>query len=161
MTSFGSLLKLLRLSIGISQRQLAASIGLNPSHLSRVERGQKNPPKRETIGKICKVLGLSQEQRQQLYEAAGYLAPQTKSKETSEVPGFHSPLRPSRKTGQPPSHEPQLQGLAHKAVEQLTLLLSRDDLSSRQRGRLAREVINFTEFLKTKIPTEDSEAEEK
>lgn len=151
--TFGSLLKHLRSLHGISQRKLAASIGISPGHLSRIESGKKNPPKRETIERICHVLNLDSEQREQIYNTAGLLVPE--EKETSnEIPGFHSPLYPRKNILQSQTQEPQLKGQARKAVEQITELLSRKDLDSKQRRKLAKELITFTEFLETKISTD-------
>ena len=137
---FGELLKEYRLVNGLSQRQLASLIGINSSHVSRIESARKKAPKLRTIEKIAAVLHLNNRDRKSLFEAAGYLAPPADSTQPQkEPPGFHSPLRPRRRASNLPKI--QIQGLAQDAIRDVVSLLSRADLKPRQRGVLAREII--------------------
>lgn len=61
-TTFGDRLRNRRLSLaandrGFSLRQLAARVGVEPSYLSKIERGEQPPPGEETIRKIARELG--------------------------------------------------------------------------------------------------------
>ena len=68
---FGELLKLLRLEKEISLRELAKKSGNDVAYLSRLERSIVCPPqKKEIIESIIKVLGVSKEQQQKLYDLA-------------------------------------------------------------------------------------------
>jgi len=54
--SFGQRLQELRRAAGISQRDLAAQVGVDFSYISKVENDRLPPPAADTIVKICKVL---------------------------------------------------------------------------------------------------------
>jgi len=160
--TFGEFLKRSRFAAGFSQRQLASLVGMNSSHLSRIESGQKNPPKLETIGRIAQVLNLNGQLYRGLFEAAGYLPPKPEHESVQTgPPGFHSVLRLSRsRSGSSlATDEVQLQGLARKALDQMKELLIREDLKPRQRGRLAREIISFLDFLQARMQSADSKPE--
>ena len=132
------------------------------SHLSRIESGQKNPPKRETIQRIAQVLGLNSQQYRELFEVAGYLPSKPENENTlAGPPGFHSVVGLNRglADSSSPPDEVQLQGLARDALRQMKALLAREDLKPRQRGRLAREIISFVDFLETKIQPTHSDPE--
>jgi HTH-type transcriptional regulator, competence development regulator len=51
-----------------SLRQVAARVGVEPSYLSKVERGEQPPPSEETVAKLAAVLG---EDRDVLLAMAG------------------------------------------------------------------------------------------
>lgn len=60
--SFGSYLRQQREALrakdpGFSVRQLAARVGLEPSYLSKIERGEQPPPSEESIRAIAEALG--------------------------------------------------------------------------------------------------------
>lgn len=55
---FGRVLKKLRMEKGISQEELALSIGLHRTYISQLERGLKSPSLR-TMGKICAELDVT------------------------------------------------------------------------------------------------------
>jgi transcriptional regulator with XRE-family HTH domain len=52
-------LRAARERVGISQADLADRVGLAPSHLSRLESGEKESPRFETVSRIAAELGLS------------------------------------------------------------------------------------------------------
>jgi transcriptional regulator with XRE-family HTH domain len=52
MTPFGEKLRLLRRERGISQRDMAASIGVSPAYLSALEHGRRGVPNWATVQKI-------------------------------------------------------------------------------------------------------------
>lgn len=57
--TFGSKLRLLRREAGISQRELAALVGVDFSYVSKVENDRLPPPAADTILKICEAMGIS------------------------------------------------------------------------------------------------------
>jgi transcriptional regulator with XRE-family HTH domain len=59
--TFGNILKELRKSKGISQRDLADKIGVDFSYISKVENDRLPPPAADTIVRICKVLNVPTE----------------------------------------------------------------------------------------------------
>src|SRR5437660_257462 len=74
---FGELLREYREQAGFSQNALAHAAGLDPTHLSRMERSQQGPPRMETAVKLARALGLSlaDERAQRLLESAGLRPP--------------------------------------------------------------------------------------
>ena len=71
-TDFGKLLSFKRLARGYSQVQLAVALGfLDPSLISKYERGTRNPD-RITIISIARILELSNEETNDLLSIAGY-----------------------------------------------------------------------------------------
>ena len=53
---FGHILKTMRIEADISLRELARTIDVSPSYLSRIEHGQSPPPTAERISQIEQVL---------------------------------------------------------------------------------------------------------
>ena len=56
--SFGEILRELRRSRGVSQRELAEKVGVDFSYISKVENDRLPPPAADTIVRICDVLGV-------------------------------------------------------------------------------------------------------
>ena len=56
--TFGQTLKEIRRSKGVTQRQLAAAVGVDFSYISKVENDRMPPPAADTIVKICEKLGV-------------------------------------------------------------------------------------------------------
>ena len=56
--TFGQTLKEIRRSKGVTQRQLAAGVGVDFSYISKVENDRMPPPAADTIVKICEKLGV-------------------------------------------------------------------------------------------------------
>jgi transcriptional regulator with XRE-family HTH domain len=56
--TFGQLLKELRRSKNVSQRDLAARVGVDFSYISKLENDRLPPPAADTAVKICQVLGV-------------------------------------------------------------------------------------------------------
>lgn len=63
MNAFGSYLRKTRLALatdqnkGVSLRSFASQVGLEPSYLSKIERGVEAPPSEVTISRIAEALG--------------------------------------------------------------------------------------------------------
>lgn len=56
--TFGQTLKEIRRSKGVTQRQLAAAVGVDFSYISKIENDRMPPPAADTIVKICEKLGV-------------------------------------------------------------------------------------------------------
>jgi transcriptional regulator with XRE-family HTH domain len=60
-STFGQILKELRRSKGISQRDLAELVGVDFSYISKIENDRLPPPAATTVEKICEVLKIPSE----------------------------------------------------------------------------------------------------
>lgn len=58
MAQFGQFIKARRVALGISLRQFAIALGMDPSNYSKLERGEAVPPGEATIAKIASQLGI-------------------------------------------------------------------------------------------------------
>lgn len=58
MVSFGHLLRAARGNAGLTQRELAALVGIDDSYISRIERGSP-PPARDKVLSLVEALGVS------------------------------------------------------------------------------------------------------
>ena len=73
MTSFGSLLRSHRQRAKLSLPALGRRVSLDFSYLSRLERGQREPPRRATILALATALDLTGEETDTLLVAGGQL----------------------------------------------------------------------------------------
>jgi transcriptional regulator with XRE-family HTH domain len=73
---FGDLLKRLREEAHLSQNALARAAGMSPSNVNRIEASKQGVPRKTTIIKLVRALGLSltDERAQQLFDAAERMA---------------------------------------------------------------------------------------
>ncbi|MBX5491747.1 MAG: helix-turn-helix domain-containing protein [Chloroflexi bacterium] len=69
---FGSLLRRLREAAGLSCNELARLVAVDPSYISRLERGEREPPRRLVVERLADALGLSPIERDRLLVSAGY-----------------------------------------------------------------------------------------
>lgn len=67
----GRLLKQQRLSVPLTLQELAKLSGVSPSHLGRIERGERFPSAR-ILRRVAKPLGTSEDE---LFTMAGFLSP--------------------------------------------------------------------------------------
>ncbi len=95
-TTFAQALAEAREAKGLSQNALARALGMDASHLNRIERGLRNPPSREKVLAIAEVLELTPEEQTRLLVSAGF-APEnvrgldlfrSKSSETRKIDGI-------------------------------------------------------------------------
>ena len=68
----GEILRQQRVSIPLTLQEVAAASGVSPSHLGRIERGERFPSA-SILRKIAHPLGFEEEE---LFTLAGYLSPQ-------------------------------------------------------------------------------------
>ncbi len=84
------ILKQRRIMIPLTLRELAAMSGMSPSHLGRVERGERFPSAL-VLRKIAKPLGFEESE---LFSLAGYLSPQPSSPDEGSADGSSGRLDP-------------------------------------------------------------------
>ena len=70
MERFGKIIKRQRISVPLTLKKLSDVTGISPSHLGRIERGERFPSAR-ILRKIAKPLGFTEEE---LFALAGYLS---------------------------------------------------------------------------------------
>jgi transcriptional regulator with XRE-family HTH domain len=80
---FGTALRARRRAAGLSQRELAARIGLDFTYISKVENGRLPPPAADTIVAICGVLESAPEDLLALTGKIPTLVQQTVSSSTT------------------------------------------------------------------------------
>ena len=68
--TFGSFLREIRESRGISNRALANQIGIAPGYMNDIEKGRRNPPPGR-LERIAAVLRMTQEEKAKMYDLAG------------------------------------------------------------------------------------------
>jgi transcriptional regulator with XRE-family HTH domain len=69
--NLGKILKQKRQSVNLTLHELSASSGVSPSHLGRIEKGERYPSA-DILQRIAKPLGFGEEE---LFTLAGYLSP--------------------------------------------------------------------------------------
>ena len=70
---FAGLLQAARQRAGISQNQLARQVGIDPSYLNRIERGERAAPAREVVEALADALALAPAEGDDLLIAAGHI----------------------------------------------------------------------------------------
>lgn len=70
---FGPLLRAFRERAGRSRNALCHEVGCDPSYATRIERGDRDPPRQHIVEAFARVLRLSLPERDRLLVAAGYV----------------------------------------------------------------------------------------
>jgi transcriptional regulator with XRE-family HTH domain len=73
---FGTLLRRYRDRAGLSCNELARAVAVDPSYISRLERGEREPPRRPVVERLASALQLGLDDQDRLLVTAGY-APAT------------------------------------------------------------------------------------
>lgn len=73
MSNLGAILRQQRVTTPLTLQQLSAMSGVSPSHLGRIERGERFPSG-SILRKLAKPLGFEEDE---LFTLAGYLSPQS------------------------------------------------------------------------------------
>ena len=68
--TFGTFIKEKRLEKGINLRKLAELLELAPAYISDIENGNRNSPSSDKMEKLVEVLGLNEEERNEMYDLA-------------------------------------------------------------------------------------------
>lgn len=119
---FGSLLKRKRTAAGLSQSALAKAARISPSHLNRIEKGDRNPPPADKVLQIASALRLSPAETDQLLVAAGY-APRSGSLPSS---------------GQWPNMSPEVRALIYEVTTAIVRVAEDPNLTPSQREDIVR-----------------------
>lgn len=69
---FGALLRSYRKVRGLRCNALAREVGVDPSYISRLERAEREPPRRPIVERLCAALRLDRHRADHLLLAAGY-----------------------------------------------------------------------------------------
>ena len=80
--NLGKIIRQQRAAMPLTLQELATSSGVSPSHLGRIERGERFPSA-SILRKIAKPLGFEEDE---LFTLAGYLSPQPTSIAESNPP---------------------------------------------------------------------------
>ena len=78
-TTFGEFIKQKRTSKGINLRKFAELLDIAPGYMSDIEQSKRNSPSNEKMKKIEEILGLSEDDKNQMYD----LAAQTRENEVA------------------------------------------------------------------------------
>jgi transcriptional regulator with XRE-family HTH domain len=70
--NFATLLRYYRDQAGLSCNELARAVGVDPSYVSRLERGEREPPRRPIVERMAASLQLALEDQDRLLVTAGY-----------------------------------------------------------------------------------------
>ncbi len=70
---FPALLRSFREVAGRSRNNLAHEVGVDPSYLTRIEHGDREPPRQHIVEALARALRLSLPDRNRLLVAAGYV----------------------------------------------------------------------------------------
>src|SRR3954454_660922 len=73
---FSTLLRAFRERMGLSCNELERAVGVEPSYISRLERGEREPPRRRVVEGLAVALQLGLDEQDRLLVSAGY-APAT------------------------------------------------------------------------------------
>ncbi|MFQ6027753.1 MAG: sugar phosphate nucleotidyltransferase, partial [Dehalococcoidia bacterium] len=92
-TSYGEILFNARSDRGITRQSLGVQADVDPSHLFRIEKGMRNPPKRQKVIDIAKALNLSPEETDAHLQAAGYSPVPLGALRTAYTAGFPDPTQ--------------------------------------------------------------------
>lgn len=87
--SFGAYLKVLRITAGFTQEELAANAGLSVHAVSALERGERRRPHMETVRALAAALALKEAARDAFVKAARVQTPETA---VDELTGFSLPV---------------------------------------------------------------------
>ena len=68
--TFGTFIKEKRLEKGINLRKLAELLVLAPAYISDIENGNRNSPSPDKMEKLVEVLGLNEDERNEMYDLA-------------------------------------------------------------------------------------------
>jgi len=69
---FANLLRQFRERVSRSRNNLAIEVGVDPSYLTRIEHGDREPPRQHIVEAIARALRLNVADRNRLLVAAGY-----------------------------------------------------------------------------------------
>jgi transcriptional regulator with XRE-family HTH domain len=81
--NLGKIIKQQRQAVGLTLHQLSAASGVSPSHLGRIEKGERFPSA-AILQRLAGPLGYNEDE---LFTLAGYLSPHLSSADSKNLPG--------------------------------------------------------------------------
>lgn len=88
--NLGKILKQQRLSANLTLHELSTASGVSPSHLGRIEKGERFPSA-DILQRIAEPLGFGEEE---LFTLAGYLSPHLSLEPEKPIPARKNELDP-------------------------------------------------------------------
>lgn len=89
MTPFGDAVRLLRQKKGVSQKQMAAAIGVSPAYLSALEHGKRGAPSFEFLQRVAGYFNVIWDDADELFGIAALSDPKVVLN-TSGLPAAHT-----------------------------------------------------------------------
>ncbi|KQY23808.1 helix-turn-helix transcriptional regulator [Rhizobium sp. Root483D2] len=89
MTPFGDAVRLLRQKKGVSQKQMAAAIGVSPAYLSALEHGKRGAPSFEFLQRVAGYFNVIWDDADELFGIAALSDPKVMLN-TSGLPAAHT-----------------------------------------------------------------------
>lgn len=142
MKTFGALLKEFREKAGLSQYELSDIVKIHPSHISRLERGERKPRLKNVI-RFINSLNLKKEDGKKLISAAGY------SKRIHESLVFFSPYG-IEDIELEELERKEISELKNPALKLVAEILSDPELTVESRKEIEKMIISFGEWLRNK-----------
>jgi len=129
--NLGRIIKQQRLMVPLTLQELAAASGVSPSHLGRIERGERFPSA-SILQKIARPLGFDEDE---LFTLAGYLSPRPSmvAEEKADYSGKGLDPYVARVLSQEPVD------VQRSVIGILTILKSIAVSATRQRGEIQAE----------------------
>ena len=155
MTVFGTLLREARMKVGLSQKALADRVGFNISHLNRIEKGERNPPKKDKILAIAGALDLNDSETDQLLLSAEYAPLRILSRISQDdriVLGFGAPLSKEKLESLfSKKKEDRRKGswADNKLIRLITQITKDDKLSDSRKSLIKNQVYSYLKWLYT------------
>jgi len=81
---FGKFVELKRKEQGITLRGLAAELDIAPAYMSDMEKGRRYPPDKEKLQEIARILNLSEEDKNYMFDLAAMAKENTVSSDLPE-----------------------------------------------------------------------------
>ncbi|MFC3161694.1 helix-turn-helix domain-containing protein [Ciceribacter thiooxidans] len=91
MTPFGQALRMLRERKGVSQKEMAAAIGVSPAYLSALEHGKRGRPNFDLLQRIAGYFNIIWDEAEELFSVAGMSDPRVVL-DTSGLPPQYTAL---------------------------------------------------------------------
>lgn len=138
--SFGEALKKYRTNAGLTQNELAQLIDISPSHISKIEQGNRNPLRMNNIKRVVNALGLGEKESQELFAVAGYSFNYETLVSQSHYGGDNKLGGMGRS---------EIPGAKNPAVRAVIETLTDPELPIPTRKEIEKTIAYFAEFLRT------------
>ena len=89
MTPFGEAVRILRERKGVTQKEMAAAIGVSPAYLSALEHGRRGKPSFELLQRMAGYFNIIWDEAEALFALAGVSAPRV-TLDTAGLPAAHT-----------------------------------------------------------------------